>query len=254
MKEPNRPHRRRASPLSHETIEAAQCSYDLKLRIVGNLPFFAGLTGQDIALSCGAFHDHAYTPGVPVYSAGQPATRLFAVAVGHVKLIRSGAGGQSLLIDIMGEGEFFGSLAHVGEELYSDSSVAHTQSCILGIDSGGFQAILSSHPSVSLRLVDILAERLRLAHEQLGRLCGLSVEGRTAYTLLRLAKKFGEPWRFGTLIQLPLSREDLGEMAGTTAESASRAVSRFSREGLIRTGRRWVAVIDFPRLSLVAGE
>jgi CRP-like cAMP-binding protein len=131
--------------------------------------------------------------------------------------------------------------------------VAHAQSCVLGIDSADFQVILSRHPSVSLRLVGILAERLRLAHEQMEKLGGFSVEGRIAYTLLRLAKKFGEPRRSATLIQLPLSREDLGEMAGTTTESASRAVSRFSREGVIRTGRRWVAVIDLQRLSQAAG-
>ena len=108
------------------------------------------------------------------------------------------------------------------------------QSCVLAINAPDFSSILAQLPSVSLRLVGILAERLRLAHEKLQMLSGLSVEGRIAFVLLRLAGRFGEHRRMGTLIQLPLSREELAEMAGTTTESASRAVSRFSRDGMVR--------------------
>jgi CRP-like cAMP-binding protein len=43
-------------------------------------------------------------------------------------------------------------------------------------------------------------------------------------------------------------------MAGTTTESASRAVSRLRRDGIVQTGRRWTAVLDVPRLrALSAG-
>jgi CRP-like cAMP-binding protein len=48
----------------------------------------------------------------------------------------------------------------------------------------------------------------------------------------------------GLLIQLPLSRSDLAEMVGTTTESASRVMSQFQKEGLVRSGRRWVAITD----------
>ena len=33
-------------------------------------------------------------------------------------------------------------------------------------------------------------------------------------------------------------------MIGTTTESVSRVMSHFQKEGLVRTGRRWVAIID----------
>ncbi len=124
---------------------------------------------------------------------------------------------------------------------------------MLAVDAERFHAILERFPSVSLRLVRILAERLRLAHDKVEMLAGLSVEGRIASSLLRLARRFGEKRRSDTLIQLPLSREDLAEMAGTTTESASRVASRLSRDGIIRTGRRWIAIVDFERLSAASG-
>jgi CRP-like cAMP-binding protein len=71
-----------------------------------------------------------------------------------------------------------------------------------------------------------------------------SVEHRIAFTLLKLADKFGERQDDGLLIQTPLSRDDLAEMTGTTTESASRAVSQFQKAGWIDTGRQWVKITD----------
>ncbi len=245
---------RRVSPLARHTVEAAHCTLAVKLNILRQLPFLADLTDSDVRGLCGAFHDTGYAAGQAVYVAGEPANRLFVVAAGTVKLIRAGADGQDLLVDMLGDGEYFGSLEHLGEARYSDSAVAHVQSCVLAASAQDFQSILTRFPPVSVRLVSILAGRLRSAHEKLEMLSRLSVEARIASILLRLASRFGEKRRFGTLIQLPVSREELGEMAGTTTESASRAISRFSRDGLIHAGRRWFAVSDRDRLSAVAGS
>lgn len=241
--------KRRVSPLSAREITAEHCSVGAKHEILRALPFFVDLQESGIAWCCGMFGDRGYDPGNPVYLSGQAALRLFVVARGKVKLIRTGAGGQNFLIDMLGDGDFFGSFKGVGEDTYSESAIAHVQSCVLAIEAGAFTSILSRFPSVSLRLVRILAERLRRAHEQLEILGGSSVEGRIAFTLLHLAQKFGEKRRADILLQLPLSREDLGEMAGTTTESASRIISSLHRDGVIRTGRRWISVVDRGRLS-----
>ena len=241
--------KRRVSPLSQRANETDHCSLEEKREILGSLPLFVDLARAEITGVCALFHDRGYDPGQPVYLAGQAAARLYVVASGKVKLVRAGPGEQNLLIEMLGNGDYFGSLPRVGEDTYSDGAIAHVHSCILGIDAGDFHSILSKFPSVSLRLVEILAERLRRAHEQQEILGSYAVERRIAFTLLRLARKFGEKRRADTLIQLPLSREDLGEMAGTMTESASRMVSRLSREGIIHTGRRWIAVADIDRLS-----
>ncbi len=46
----------------------------------------------------------------------------------------------------------------------------------------------------------------------------------------------------GVLLQIPLTRDDLTSMAGTTTESASRELSTLEPEGVISTGRRWVSL------------
>jgi CRP-like cAMP-binding protein len=81
-----------------------------------------------------------------------------------------------------------------------------------------------------------------------------SVEHRIAFTLLKLADKFGERQGERLLIQTPLARDELAEMTGTTTESASRAISGLQKAGLIETGRQWVAILDRESLEALLEE
>ncbi len=55
-------------------------------------------------------------------------------------------------------------------------------------------------------------------------------------------------------IQVPLSRQDLAEMTGTTTETASRVMSQFQKDGFIRTGRQWIAITNAAELKSIATE
>jgi CRP-like cAMP-binding protein len=41
-------------------------------------------------------------------------------------------------------------------------------------------------------------------------------------------------------------------MTGTTTETASRIMSQFQKDNLIRSGRQWVAITDHKRLAALA--
>ena len=51
---------RRVSPLSRQATEAAHCTYDVKLRILRQLPFLVDLADSDIEKLSGFFHDLGY--------------------------------------------------------------------------------------------------------------------------------------------------------------------------------------------------
>ncbi|MCC6314030.1 MAG: winged helix-turn-helix domain-containing protein, partial [Thermomicrobiales bacterium] len=44
-------------------------------------------------------------------------------------------------------------------------------------------------------------------------------------------------------------RQDLAGMTGATVETVSRVLSQFRRDGLVESGRRWIAVRDRARLA-----
>lgn len=175
------------------------------------------------------------------------------MASGQVKLLRHSLGGQDVLLDILKPGDYFGSLSTLVDDVYPDTAQAHTAVCVLRISSDTFRTLLQQYPSVALAVLDITAKRLQESQEIIHRLSTDSVEQRIAAVLLKLAHKLGEISDEGILIQMPLSREDLAQMTGTTTETASRIISQLQKEGLVHTGRQWMAITNKPGLEKIAG-
>jgi CRP-like cAMP-binding protein len=171
-----------------------------------------------------------------------------------VKLIRHTLDGQERVLDLLMPGDFFGTLPVMGETTYPDTAQAHTFCCVLSISAQDFQTILARYPAVSLSLLEIVSDRLRAARELLHESTAAPVESRIASLLLRLAERAGEERDEGWLIQMPLARQDIADMLGITVETASRALSQFRKDGVIRSGRRWIAIVDRDRLAAIARQ
>lgn len=240
---------RRKTPLEIKIVDAGSCSIDLKMKIIHQLPFFKELSHDSIKNINNLFNDVQYNADDTIYYSGDVASRLCVIASGSVKLIKQNKDGNNTLIDILKQGEFFGNLDPFGNTLYQETAMVQTSSCIMKIDTKDFRSILTKHPSVSLIVLDIMSKRLREAQEQIRQLSTIPVEGRIAYTLFKLSQKLGEKKDFGLLIQIPLSREDIAGMTGTTPETASRIISHMQKDNIIKTGRKWIAINNIDKLQ-----
>lgn len=242
---------KRRTPLETEEISVEMCSPDVRLRALQGVPFFKTLQPAELAETNRRFKEQGFEPDQPIYFEGDPAGYLYVVAAGKVKLMRHTRSGKDVLLDLLEPGEFFGGLSPLANETYAETAQAHTSVCTLRIDKATFRSILTANPSVALGVLEITAGRLQAAHERVRQLSAYSVEHRIAFTLLKLAEKFGEQQPGRVLIQTPLSRDDLAEMTGTTTESASRAISQFQKAGWIDAGRQWVAITNRKELAAV---
>lgn len=237
------------SPVRNERLDPAVCSLDYRLRLIGRLPFFKHLPGEAIVHINRLFQDRDISAGQVIYFKGDEAEALFLVALGKVKLVRNTDAGRDVLLDILRNGEYFGSLPALGRRLHTETAIALTDGCILQISSEDFEIILSHHPDVTRKVLEAVSQRLDESQDVIKHLSVYSVEQRLAAVLLRLAKKLGETRSGAVLIQLPLSRQDLAAMTGSTTETVSRVMSRFVEEGLIQSGRKWVILLDVSRLE-----
>lgn len=242
------------SPVRLEWLDPAVCSLDYRLRIIGRLPFFRHLPPEAIVEINRLFEDRDVAAEQAIYFEGDPADRLYLVAMGKVKLIRHAASGREVLLDILRGGEYFGNLSLLSGQGYSETAIAQTDCCILQISAPNFEKILNRHPDVTMKVLKAVGQRLEESREIIKQLSLYTVEQRIASALVRLAHKLGEQKQESLLIQLPFSRQDLAAMTGTTVETVSRVMSRFSGEGLISTGRKWVSIDDLNGLEAIAKE
>lgn len=240
------------SPLRLEWVDPEFCSLDYRLKIIGRLPFFNHLPAAAIGRINALFHDRDVSANERIYFEGDDADHLYLVATGKVKLVRNPASGREVLLDILHGGDYFGALTMLGGRIHTETAIAQTDCCILQISSANFESILSQHPEVMRRALEVVSQRLTESQEVVKQLSSYTAEQRIAATLLRLAGKLGETHGQNVLIQLPFSRQDLAAMTGTTTETVSRVMSRFAEDGLIKSGRKWVTLTDVKRLKQLA--
>jgi CRP-like cAMP-binding protein len=90
------------------------------LKILHGLPFFKNLSHEAINDINTIFRDHHYSTGETIYFSGNKSTQLCVVAEGSIKLVKHSIEGQDVLIDILTQGEFFGTLETFGESRGED--------------------------------------------------------------------------------------------------------------------------------------
>jgi CRP-like cAMP-binding protein len=101
---------------------------------------------------------------------------------------------------------------------------------------------LLNHPSIALNFIRMLGARLQTIMT-MNTLTGERVERRIAHILLKLAARAGRADAEGIMVSIPLSRQDLADMSGTTLETTIRVMSRFRADGWIKTRRGGYVVI-----------
>jgi CRP/FNR family transcriptional regulator len=183
-----------------------------------------------------------------IFLEGDPADRLWVISSGQVKIVKHTSEGQENLLEVITPGEMFGG-AGLLLATHPATAVAMTVTTALSIERELYLQLIRQYPDLALRIIYLLGERLQAAMK----MRALSVERvdvRLANILLKLCDKVGRPIDEGMRINLPLSRQDLADMAGTTIETAIRVMSRFRKEGLVHTeSGGYVVVLDRERLQ-----
>ena len=216
--------------------------------ILRQVPLFASLSIDQITAVAGWFHVETFDQDAMIFLEGDPADRLWVVSAGQVKIVKHTSDGQETLLEVITPGEMFGG-AGLLLAAHPATAVAMTPTTALSIERGSYLQLIRQHPDIALRIIDLLGERLQAAMKMRA-LAVERVDVRLANILLKLCDKVGEPIGAGTRINLPLSRQDLADMAGTTIETAIRVMSRLRKEGLVHTEPGgYVVVLERERLQ-----
>ena len=117
-----------------------------------------------------------------------------------------------------------------------------------------FFALLERQPSLVRGLLGSLSLRLVELTTRLADMSGSRVEVRLARFFVKLGEQVGRPERGGLFIPLVLGRQELADFTGTTIETAIRIMSRWSRDGVLRTDRDGFVILDATSLTDIAGR
>ena len=186
------------------------------------------------------------------FSQGDPGDAVYGVLTGRVKIAKQSPTGKELILDVLGPGEPIGAIAVVRRIPMPATAVALEPTACLRMSGADFLAAMGRDPATLLRFLDAISKRLVQANASRLGLATESVEARIAQALLRMSDKFAAD-RAGELVfSQTFTRENLAELAGTTVESAIRVMSRWTKEGILRSRQSRLTVLQPDHLRRLA--
>ena len=224
------------------------------LGVVSQISLFRRVNMEDRERLAAVASLRHYERGDHVFHEGDPSEFFVVVVTGRVKVYKHGPDGHDVILEMFGPGGPLGAVATYESRPFPASAAALEATTCLMIPRQDFFALLDRHPSLVRGLLGSLSLRLVELTTRLAELTGGRVEVRFARLFLKLADQLGRSERDGIFIPLPLSRQELADLTGTTIETAIRIMSRWSKDGVLRTDKDGFVLLNRDSLESFAGS
>jgi CRP-like cAMP-binding protein len=173
-----------------------------------------------------------------MYHADQPATSIYLVINGRVKVCRQADPDLPVVIDIYRRDEFFGEGALVNLTRRGEEATALETTQVMAWTSAELEDVLLRRPRLALALVQMLVQRSNDFGTRIVSFSADNTARRLARSLLRLADRMGERAEDGSVHVVPFTHQLLSQYVGTSREIVTHYMNQFRRDGYIRYSRK----------------
>jgi len=224
------------------------------IRQLQNTPLFKGLPEADLLVLLKQSHPQQVQAGGFFFFQNDPTDRVYVLILGRVKLTQSGLEGeQEVLMQVIGPYHLFGAVALTQIPGYLVSAQAAEDSAAIYWERSEMMPTVSTNAILSINAIQMMAVHTQEFQERFRQMATQRVERRLANMLLKLASQNGVKTPEGILINMPLTRQDLAEMTGTTLFTVSRLLKQWDEKGLVISKREQV-IIRYPHGLVIIAE
>lgn len=197
--------------------------------------------------------DKEYLPRAVLCLQGDPATHIFVLLGGWVKVTSATDDGHENVLALRGAGDIVGETAGetTGRRNATMRAIGPVRALI--VDYERFSSFLDTHRGAGRVYRRTMTQRWSDADSKLRRRAVTSGAQRLAELLLDLAERHGDRVDGAIEVVCPLSQDEMASMVGTSRATVTRALSNWRKRGFIRTGQRRFTILDPSGLRQVAG-
>src|SRR6476659_5025153 len=207
----------------------------------------ADLPADDVRELMQMARRRTFAKGEVVFHEGDPADSLHLIEKGRFAVRTRTPLGDTALLAIHGPGTAFGELALLTGQAKRSATVAALEAGeTRSVFRDDFVQLQQRHPGVNEILLRLLAEQLRRTNERLLEAHYIDADTRVRRRLRDLASLY----RTGDgPVTVPLTQEELAEMAGTSRATVNRVLRDDEERGTIELQRGKTVVIDHDALA-----
>lgn len=223
--------------------------------LVRNRAICSALDASEIAILGKLGHKQSVKRGQTLVWEGDQALVVANVIDGVLKLSVSTADGREQIVGIVFASDFIGR-PFGKQSPYSVTALTDAQVCVFTRSS--FDAFAREHPELQHKLLQRTLDELDRARQWMMLLGKKSASERIATLLLEMSTRLTAAdcstlAAFLDRYELPLDRQQIGDVLGLTIETVSRQLTRLKVSGMIELpDRRTVVIKDRARLRNLA--
>ncbi len=213
-----------------------------KLQYLSKVDIFRDLDAGELKEIGGMAVMTTCPPGKIFYTPNETGEVLFILKRGRVQVYRMSSEGRKLTIGVIEAGSIFGEMMLVGQGMYDAFAEALEESLICMMSRRDVENMILAKPRVAIRLMEVLARRLRETEERLEQTMFGDVQSRLAAFLVRAYREHGTE-------TVDTTHEALAEQLGVYRETVTIALNHLRKRGLIAIGRRQIQLLDIRGLE-----
>ena len=202
-------------------------------------PLLAGLSEGDRRALMARARRRRFRRREVIFHEGDPGDALHLVTSGHVGIRVTTPLGDSAMLRVVGPNEFFGELALLTPGARSATAFAIESAETQSLSRELFEELRTGSPAAHEALAVALATEIRRLAAALVEALYLPAETRLWRRLSELAASYGD----GSA-SLPLTQEEVAQLAGTTRQSANKALRQAESAGAVALARGHLEITD----------
>ncbi len=212
---------------------------------------YQDLTAPQLARIASIARERRFPKRHTVFLEGEKGTYVVLIVSGIIKISRSASDGRVKTLALLRPRDFFGEMALFlpGHERTATAE-ALTDCRVITIDQSDFEKLLKEVPGISLRIIQTLAIRLQAANRQIKTLALGDSQSKLADLLIWLKDEFPVP--AGARAVIPLTHQELADLAGLSRETTTRMLNALEGEGVLQLKARQVHILDLDKLKKYA--
>lgn len=221
--------------------------------LLTGLPPFARLTRPEIREILDQAAPKRHDEGSAIFREGEAAERFFLLLDGFVRVSRTTAAGEQVVLRHIPPGQLIGIAQALGRPTYPATATAASEALTLSWPGRLWAPFLARYEGFATATWATVGRRLEEVHEHMAEMATKAVEQRVAGAVLRMVSQTGRKVEGGIEIAFPVTRANIAEMTGTTLHTVSRLLSAWEKDGIVESRRKHIVVTQPHRLMLLSG-
>ncbi|MGD8387948.1 MAG: Crp/Fnr family transcriptional regulator [Desulfobacteraceae bacterium] len=216
--------------------------------VLRRIPLFSTLEETDLSRLERRLVQRRYSRGQVLFHMGDEGGNLYILRQGRVKVTIPSEDGEEMILAILGSGEILGEISLIDGKPRSATVQAMKDTEAMCLYREDFLEVLKGRFDMVLRVLEILAGRLRQTDVLLAESHFMDITSRLAKKILDLGKAFGVEEDGGVRIGVRVTQRDLASMVGATRESVNKQLKVLREQGLLIMKEGYMQILDLQGL------